>query len=308
MLTRAATATLTAILVCLVTACGSDAPPPIAPDTNSPPAPVRGVSTIDLGGRQFTIHVPGSYDPAKPAPLVILLHGYTASGARQEMYLKFTPESERRGFLYAYPDGQVDSRSNRYWNATDACCDLDDSKVDDSTYLSKVIEKIQASYRVDAKRVYLVGHSNGAFMAFRMACDHADQITAIVALNGATWHDASRCQPSGPVSVLDIRSTEDQTIRYGGGNIRNNPYPSAAQTDADWVRFDRCANRATKAPAFDLVSNLPGAETKVTRYTTGCAGGSVVEAWTIDGGVHVPTFGPTFASSVMDFLLSRAKP
>jgi hypothetical protein len=33
-----------------------------------------------------------------------------------------------------------------------------------------------------------------------------------------------------------------------------------------------------------------------------------VETWTIEGGVHVPAFGPTFASSVADFLLSKVKP
>jgi len=295
------------VVVLLATACGSDAPPSPTSATSSP-GRSTGAVTIELGDRQFTVHVPRSYDPAKPAPLVILLHGYTASGTRQESYLKLTPESERRGFLYAYPDGAIDSRNNRFWNATDACCDLDRAKVDDSQYLSDVIEKIQTSYQVDAKRVYLIGHSNGAFMAYRMACDHADQITAIAALNGATWSDVSRCKPAGPVSVLAIHSTDDETIRHGGGSIANVPYPSAAKTVADWVRLDRCASAGTAADAIDLVTNLPGAETTVTRFAAGCTGGSAVESWTIKGGVHVPSFGPAFAPSVVDFLLSKAKP
>jgi polyhydroxybutyrate depolymerase len=260
-----------------------------------------------LGDRQFTLHIPDSYDPAKPAPLVVLLHGYTATGAVQEKYLGFTPESDRRGFIYAYPDGLTDTRNNRYWNATDACCDIYHSNVDDSAYLSDVIKKVESTYQIDTRRVYLVGHSNGAFMSFRMACDHADQITAIATLNGAMWQDAARCRPSEPVSVLDIHATADETIAYAGGSILNNRYPSAATTDADWLGFDHCTTKGAAAAPLDLVGNLPGAETSVLRYIGGCASGSTVEVWTVKNGTHVPAFGPAFAPAVMDFLLSRAK-
>ena len=106
----------------------------------------------------------------------MLLHGYTSSGQEQEAYLKFAPEADRRGVLYATPDGTTDARNNRFWNATDACCNLYGSTVDDCAYLVDLIKAVSAQYTVDTQRVYLVGHSNGAFMSFRMACDHADVI------------------------------------------------------------------------------------------------------------------------------------
>jgi len=62
------------------------------------------------------------------------------------------------------------------------------------------------------------------------------------------------------------------------------------------------------APALDLVSDLPAAETSVRAYVPGCAGGSTVRAWTINGGTHVPQLGPAFTPAVTDFLLSQAKP
>jgi polyhydroxybutyrate depolymerase len=292
----------------VVAGCGADPQPSAAPRAASPSIPARGTGTVPLGDRPFTLHVPDSYDPGTPAPLVISLHGYTSSGADQETYLKLTPESNRRGFIYAYPDGTRDNRDNRFWNATDACCDLYGARTDDSRYLSDVITTIQGSYRVDARRVYLVGHSNGAFMAFRMACDHADQITAIATLNGATWQDASRCRPSGPVSVLGIHATADETIAYAGGTIANRAYPSAARTATDWLGFNRCADSGAEAPPLDLVTDVPGAETAVKRYATGCASGSTVQMWTINRGSHVPRLAPAFAPSVVDFLLSQAKP
>jgi polyhydroxybutyrate depolymerase len=303
-------AVIAALALLALTACTSTTN--VGQGTSNPSdaasaANAKGTITIQDGQRPFTLHVPSTYTPGQPAALVVLLHGYTATGAGQEAYLKFTPESDKRGFLYAYPDGMVDPMHNHFWNATDACCDLYGSNVDDSTYLSDLIKKVESLYTVDTKRVYLIGHSNGAFMTFRMACDHADQITAIAALNGAMWSDLSKCKPSGPVSVLDIRSTADQTINYKGGSIVGHAYPSAATTNADWLRFDKCAAKPTAAPALDLVLDLPKAETSVNRYA-GCAGGSTMETWTINNGGHIPDFGAAFAPDVMDYLLAQVKP
>ncbi len=53
-----------------------------------------------------------------------MLHGYSASADLEEDYLQITPESEKRGFIYARANGTVDKIGNRFWNATDACCNL----------------------------------------------------------------------------------------------------------------------------------------------------------------------------------------
>src|SRR5690606_19654583 len=108
------------------------------------------------------------YDPAAKAPLVVLLHGYGSSAVQQERYFNLTPESDRRGFLYAIPDGTTDRDGKRFWNATEACCDFYDSGVDDAAYLDRLLDTVTSAYSVDAARVYLVGHSNGGFMAYRM--------------------------------------------------------------------------------------------------------------------------------------------
>jgi polyhydroxybutyrate depolymerase len=277
-------------------------------DTASPTAsPTTSATMVRVGDRPVAVHVPAMSAGAAALPLVVSLHGYTASGAEQESYLRIAAEADRRGFLYAYPDGSVDDHGDRFWNATDACCDLYGSGVDDSRYLSEVITALRAAYPVDPRRVYVMGHSNGAFMAFRMACDHADQVTAIAAFNGAMWQDVGRCRPSAPVSVLAIHSTADESIAYGGGSIDGRAYPSADRTATDWAGLNRCAGEVTGAPALDVVADRPGAETAVREFT-GCAGGSAVRTWTIDGGAHVPRLGPAFTPAVLDFLLARARP
>jgi polyhydroxybutyrate depolymerase len=291
-------------VLALLAACGSPAPavsPPAVPAGPQPAGPdaVR----IDVDGRPFFLHVPTSYRPGTAVPLVVVLHGYTSSGAQTESYFRLIPQSDARGFLYAMPDGQTDRGGARYWNATDACCDFYRGGVDDSAYLSHLISAVRRYYSVD--RVFLVGHSNGAFMAIRMACEHADQITAIVGLNGAMWNDRSRCHPSRPVSFLDIRSTADETIHYGGGLNGGDrvPYPSAETTDADWRDADRCDAGPHPGAPLDLVTDLPGAETEVTSWS--CAGHSTVESWRINNGVHSPALSAGFAAGVVDFMYAQ---
>jgi polyhydroxybutyrate depolymerase len=269
-------------------------------DAGGPPLPPIG------GDRPVTLNVPLSYKRGIAVPLVIMLHGSGASGVYEELYLRISSESELRGFIYAYPDGTKDKSGLSFWNATDACCDFDGSKVDDSGYLSSVIKEIEARYTIDPKRVVLIGHSNGGFMAYRMACDHADQIAGVASLAGAMYADASKCAPSGPVSVLDIHGTADATVLYDGGAIAGIPYPSAKQTVTDWTTLDAC--KATpESGALDIERDLPGAETAITRYGA-CAAGAAVEQWTIQGGSHLPNIDPSFTPKVLDFLLSHPKP
>ena len=75
--------------------------------------------------RPVNLYVPSSYDGQTNLPLVILLHGYTGTGAvGRRVTCNSSPLAEARGFLYCYPDGTMDRWGNRFWNATDAGCDF----------------------------------------------------------------------------------------------------------------------------------------------------------------------------------------
>ena len=236
-------------------------------------------------------------------PLVILLHGYSASGNLQELYFQLEPIAEQRGFLYAHPDGTTDANGDQFWNATDACCNFGGSRVDDSTYLQQVIDDIKERYTVDPKRVFFFGHSNGGFMSFRMACDHAGTIAAIASLAGAMYNDESLCNPSEPVAVLQIHGTADDTVDYNGTPL----YPSAMQTVQDWATFDGCDAAPAPGAPLDLDGQIAGDETAVQTFT-GCNPGGHAELWTIEGGGHVPSLSPDFSPKVIDFLFAHPKP
>ena len=312
---RSTAAALTAAAI-LLTACGrggsssetTDAPTTVAitPSTAASTTPVDATTTappVAFADRPYDVFVPSGYNAATPAPLVILLHGYSATGDLQELYFQLQPEAEARGFLYVHPDGLINRENKHFWNATDACCD-NTQLVDDSGYLTYIIDQVSAAYNVDQKRIYLVGHSNGGFMSYRMACDHADRIAAMVSLAGATWLDTTECAPSEPVNILQLHGTDDQTIKYDGGRTIFGKYPSAETTVETWSAYNGCTTATESLGTVDIANNIEGVETTKEGFT-GCPADGAVELWTIAGGPHIPGLQTTFAAYIIDWLYAH---
>ena len=278
-----------------------------------PPAIASQAEDILVGGdRPVAVQVPAGYDPDRPAPLLIVLHGYGSSGRDHDAYFHLGQAAAQRGFLYLYPDGTFDSGGNRFWNATDACCDFDPTGVADVGYLTNVITEIRGSFAVDPKRVYLIGHSNGGFMSYAMACAHADLIAAMVSLAGATFGNPAKCRPTVPVAVLQIHGTADDTILFKAGPIKGlgsgrsmAPYPGAESSVATWAKYDGCATSSVVDEHVDVDADLgeagAPAEASVTRWT-GCRPGGAVELWTMPGGGHAPNISEAFPKAVLDFV------
>ena len=145
-------------------------------------------------------------------------------------------------------------------------------------------------------------------MSHRMACDKADVVASIVSLAGDNWNDASLCKPTAPVAVLQVHGTADTVIAYAGG-MTTTKFPSAQQSVLDWVALDGCdATPDTSLPPLDLDNGLPGNETTIQRWATGCKAGSEAQLWTIVGGAHIPSLTNNFAPDVVGFLFDHPKP
>lgn len=269
------------VLVALA-ACGSD------------PAP----RPMTFGGdRPTQLQVPASFDPTKTYPLLVVLHGYGASGFVQESYfgLKALPDAGQ-AFVLA-PDGLIDSMDHPFWNADPACCDYDMTHPDDVGYLGGLIDSVSAAWPVDPGAVLVLGHSNGAYMAYRMACDRADVVTNIIAVAGAAASDAATCVPHQPVEVLHIHGTTDTEVPY---------VPIANDSVAQWVEHDGCAATRTAGPDLDLDYSIAGAETH-TATADGCPAGIAVELWTMEGASHLPNLDASFAPRMFQYLLAHRR-
>ena len=264
---------------------------------------------MDFGRGEVLVKVPAGYDDDTPAPLIVLLHGYTSSGASQDAYTGLGDLADDYGYLLVAPDGTEESMGNRsrFWNASEACCNFYSSEVDDVAYIKSIIDQMKSRYNVDANRVYLYGHSNGGFMSYRMAYEHSEDIAAIASLAGASHFD-DREAPAEPVHVLQIHGTADGTIDYAGGEIQDNRYPSAMGSVRQWASYAGCELDGKAREMRDLDASLPGYETGVMKFEIGCHPAGSSELWTISAGSHVPPLSDSYAAQVVEWLLAHPKP
>jgi polyhydroxybutyrate depolymerase len=264
---------------------------------------------IDAGRGLVQVHLPPGIEDGEPRPVVIQLHGYGATADSQEDFFRLIPQADASGFILVTPEGIEDFLRQRFWNASDACCDFFRERPDDSGYLRTLIDVVTANYVVDPQRIYFAGYSNGGFMAHRMGCDHADVVAGVFSFAGATWLDPLLCDAAEPVHVAQVHGTEDGVIQYDGGCIPGLAcYPSARQTADTWAAINGCELMPQlRRPARDLVQERPGRDTLIQAWP-GCAAGGSAELWTIPGINHFPEFTANYAPLLAQFLLRRAKP
>ena len=246
--------------------------------------------------------LPVDYDAAKEYPLVVVLHGFGATGPIQSLYMGVTAQVDDRDFILVHPNGTVGSSGSRFWYSGASCCG---TPQDDVGYVSEIIEEAKATFNVDEDRVYLWGHSNGGFMSYTMACEASELVTAIVSLAGSSFLDPGRCDPrTEPVSVLQLHGDADSTIRYGDTDA----YPGAEAMFARHAEFLGCDLDVTgMRPAIDIVTNLDGTDTAIQYHEEGCTPGTSVELWTIEGGSHIPFFNSGHAPAVLDWLFAKSR-
>lgn len=243
--------------------------------------------------RPATVSIPSDYNTNTQYPLVIVLHGFGASGAIQSIYFGLGARVDTHDYILIAPNGTVDSNGRRFWNATPRCCAGTDpaQQVDDVSYIRSLITEAAATYSIDENSIGLIGHSNGGFMSFTMACEASDLITSVVSLAGSTFADAASCAPmSYPVSVLALHGDEDRTIEYEGVPGPNG-IPSAPVTVARSAAQAGCDATPLMPPAINVLDTIDGNETEILEYT-GCQQGAEVQLWTLVGAPHIP-FGYT---------------
>ena len=202
----------------------------VTPDMNEADALITMPDPPEVlgGDRPASYILPNEYDPQTPAPLVVLLHGFGGNARAQNLYFRLSQETQKSGAILILPDGRENPDGSQFWSATNYCCDFYRQGDVDVSYLLGLIDEAQTYFQIDPSRIALVGHSNGGFMSYRLACDASDVITHIVSLAGATWANAEECAQAQPVSVLQIHGSLDLTIRYQGHR------PTAGDSDAIW--------------------------------------------------------------------------
>jgi len=262
---------------------------------------------IGPSSRKAILELPGGHNVSHKLPLVVALHGYTSSGLGVSGFFDLIDSVHENGHLLLRPDGTISATGQRFWNATDACCNIWGQEVDDVSWLTSLINEAITYHGADPEGIIIVGYSNGGFMAHRMACERGDMLRSIISLAGATHYDFNDCPNTGYPNVLQIHGTSDSVIFYDGGAILGDNYPAASQTVFSWANRSGCDLTYTEINQLDLISPRGVNDTNEYEHLN-CSSGNRVSLWEIPNGSHYPQLSSSsdddFPSTILDWGLT----
>ena len=224
-------------------------------DRPEPGADFKRALTVAGRERWYSGHVSAKWDGAAPLPLVAALHGATSNPRLMERFCGLSEKADDAGFAVIYPAGTGNTSNVLTWNGGACCGYAVRHQVDDVGWLDAAFADAGQWLPIDASRVFLVGMSNGAHMAYRYAAARSERIAALACVAGpmaATISDLAR-----PTPLLHIHGTDDEFAPFHGGQGSKSIYgmalPSIPETIAAWVR----ANGLPETPRIERFPTRP---------------------------------------------------
>ena len=169
--------------------------------------------------------------------LVFALHGHGNTAARYEEELGFNPIADREGFIMVYPNAVAfGSKRKQLWNAGGIYGVWWAGKVDDVSFIAKLIDTVSAHYTIDPNRVFVFGTSSGGFMAHHLGARLPGRFAAIAPWAGLLAYNDFAVGP--PVSVIHIHGAQDKKVLYSG--LPNWGFFGVEQGIRLWATRNRC--------------------------------------------------------------------
>jgi len=225
--------------------------------------------------RQYLLHVPPSFDRAKPTPLVISLHAAAMWPAQQMNLSRWNQLADEFGFIVVYPAGTGRRGAPKFWNVNRS-----PGLMRDVRFISDLIDTLETAYNIDPARIYANGFSLGGGMAFVLSCVLSDRIAAVGMVSAAQTLPWSWCTDGHAVPMIAFHGTAD-LVPYEGGPSPDpfNPltFPAVREWTAHWARRNRCTLEPHESEVAADVTRL--------EYKS-CADDANVVLYTIRGGGH----------------------
>jgi polyhydroxybutyrate depolymerase len=197
--------------------------------------------------RRYLLNVPADLDAARPAPLVMMLHGAGGSAEVAARAYGWRELAERERFVAVFPEGTRANvprattatsdttgtaraaalRNPRLWNDGSGRGPAGRRKVDDLGYLAAVLDDVARRCNVDADRVYCTGFSNGASMTFSAGVGLSDRFAAVAPVSGHLW--LADPKPNAPRPMFFLTGDADPLNPLAGGEAPN-PFGGPPQT------------------------------------------------------------------------------
>ncbi len=283
-----------------------------APD---PPDPGRtDAGTVSSHGTdyEYLLYTPASYRPARPAPLVVAIHGCQTTAEQHMRSTLFNQVAERRRFVVLYVDVDVLGRTqpgpaNQCWKFPYPPAYFRGNS--DAAAIADMTRVAMAERAIDPQRTYVVGTSAGGLMAAVEAAAYSDLFAAVGNVESAGYADGP-CFTTGVGIPVELSAQ----LAFNQMGPRARVVPTfVIGSDADLAFPEACANKALEqglrtnnlvlsgsqvgplalTPATVREKQVPGGHGyTVSRYRDpdGCL---VAERWIIHGMPHAWPGGTT---------------
>jgi polyhydroxybutyrate depolymerase len=237
--------------------------------------------TVDGRERTYLVHIPKKYDPKTPTPVVLALQGAAMDGSMMVWFSGLNKKSDEAGFIVVYPSG-TGLGPFRTWNAGGFSGKMAEGKAYDVAFIGKLLDDLNGAVKLDEKRIYACGMSNGGMMCYRLAAELSDRIAAIAPVAGTIAIE--ECKPKRAVPVIHFHGSKDSIVPYEMTKDKTPPFmklKGVEESIQTWVKLNGCDEKGTT----DTISK-DGDELKVTRKTYGGGkdGAEVVLVVIEDGG------------------------
>jgi polyhydroxybutyrate depolymerase len=262
--------------------------------------------TVNGIERTYIVHVPATYRPQPPSPLVIMLHGGGGTARAAMWETGWAEKADKEGFLAVFPNAVARdparrssfARNPQLWNDGSNRFYPGQKAPDDVGFISAMLDHLADRFTLDKRRVFLTGFSNGASMSFRVGAELSDRIAVIAPVAGALWFDPPKLRH--PVSMCYITGTEDPLNLIEGGvpkfatgagdNVRAKPKPPVRDSILKWARALGCLGTPART------SDAHGIRTET--YSD-CMGAAEVIYIAVDGLGHTWAGGKTLLPESM---------
>lgn len=214
--------------------------------------------------RVYYLKLPENYNSNTAYPLIFGFHGMGGD------YKSFTEET-----YYDLQSAVGDEAILVFPNALPDANDVTKWDNDDLDFFDDLYAELEANLCFDTRKVFAVGHSNGAGFTHELGCQKGDTLRGIAPVAGALSSDYSEC--IGQVAVIQIH----------GGNDTTTPPGMIKPTRDYWIAINSCQKEETSA----------GVDTSCDAYG-GCDTNFPVQYCEHSGGHEWPAFA---SEGIWDF-------
>lgn len=181
-----------------------------------------GSLTVHGRERSLLTHLPAAAGGMQPVPLVVAFHGRTNSNADVRSYMRLEGNGENA--IIVYPAGLSAGGNARNWNEPGD----NPAELRDYAFFDAIVDYFTDHYCVDEQRIFVVGHSLGAYFANSVACSRPQTVRAVATVAGGIQRGAC----PGEVAALLFHNPNDTLVAISEGERARDTFLAANQVNS----------------------------------------------------------------------------